>query len=79
MVQVALSSSIDANDSELVTAVHHDAPKYIANRSIRGTYIRPAPFKNHTDAELKLLEAIVGREVPFGLEAELYKGERKEY
>ena len=36
-------------------------------------------FKNHTDAELKILEAIVGREVPFGLESELYKGERRDY
>jgi hypothetical protein len=77
--QVGLYSSIDPNDSELITATHHDAPKYISDRSTRGSYIRPAPFKNHTDAELKLLEAIVGREVPFGIESELYKGERREY
>jgi len=76
---VGLYSSIDPNDSELITATHHDAPKYISDRSTRGSYIRPAPFKNHTDAELKLLEAIVGREVPFGIESELYKGERREY
>lgn len=77
--QVGLFSSKDPNDSELITATHHDAPKYIANKAARGSYIRPAPFKNHTDAELKLLEAIVGREVPFGIESELYKGERREY
>jgi len=76
---VGLYSSIDPNDSELITATHHDAPKYISDRSTRGSYIRPAPFKNHTDAELKLLEAIVGRKVPFGIESELYKGERREY
>ena len=77
--QVGLYSNQDLNDSELITATHHDAPKYITDRKIRDSHIRPAPFKNHTDAELKLLEAIVGREVPFGIEAEIYKGERREY
>ena len=77
--QVGLYSNKDLNDSELITATHHDAPKYITDKKTRDTFIRPAPFKNHTDAELKLLEAIVGREVPFGIESELYKGERREY
>ncbi len=77
--QVGLYSNQDLNDSQLITATHHDAPKYITDRKTRNTHIRPAPFKNHTDAELKLLEAIVGREVPFGIESELYKGERREY
>ncbi len=77
--QVGLDASDDLDDSQLITATHHDAPKYIADRKIRGTSIRPAPFKNHTDAELKILESIVGRAVPFGIESELYKGERREY
>ena len=77
--QVGLYSNKDLNDSELITTTHHDAPKYITDKKTRDTFIRPAPFKNHTDAELKLLEAIVGREVPFGIESELYKGERREY
>ena len=77
--QVGLYSNQDLNDSELITATHHDAPKYITDRKIRNSHIRPAPFKNHTDAELKLIEAIVGRDVPFGIESELYKGERREY
>ena len=77
--EVGLYSSKDPNDSELVVATHHDAPKYISDKSTRGSHIRPAPFKNHTDAELKLIEAIVGRDVPFGIESELYKGERREY
>jgi hypothetical protein len=76
---VAMSSALDPNDTQVITATHHDAPKYLSNRPIRGTHVRPAPFKNHTDAELKLLEAIVGREVPFGIESELYSGERREY
>ncbi len=77
--QVGLYSNLDLNDNELITATHHDAPKYVTDRKVRDSYIRPAPFKNHTDAELKILEAIVGREVPFGIESELYQGERREY
>ena len=77
--QVGLYNSDDLDDSELITATHHDAPKYISDRKVRGSAIRPAPFKNHTDAELKILESIVGREVPFGIESELYKGERRDY
>ena len=76
---VAVASTADANDEEIIVAEHHDAPKYISNQASKGTHIRPAPFKNHTDAELKVIEAIVGREVPFGIESELYKGERREY
>lgn len=77
--EVGLYSNKDLNDSELITATHHDAPKYVTDKKIRDSHIRPAPFKNHTDAELKLIEAIVGRDAPFGIESELYKGERREY
>ena len=77
--KVALASAKQPGDNQIIVAEHHDAPKYITRKSKGGTHILPAPFKNHTDAELKLLEAIVGREVPFGLESELYGGERREY
>ena len=71
--QVSLSSSEDPNDTELVTAKHHDEPRYISNKASKGTRIRSAPVKNHTDTELKLLEAIVGREVPPDFESESRK------
>ena len=77
--QVELASSLDPNEREIITAEHHDAPKYITNKSNGKSYIQPAPFINHTDTELKLLEAIVGREVPFGMEIDIYEGERREY
>jgi hypothetical protein len=46
---------------ESVKTHHHDAPRYIdaAGR------ITPAPVINHTDAELTLLESMVGRRPPF--------------
>ena len=34
--------------------------------------IRKAPFKNHTDLELALIEGLVGREPPFAFTLELF-------
>ena len=39
--------------------------------------IREAPVKNHSDVELKLLEAIVGREVPQGFDSKERKNPTK--
>ncbi|HLF97314.1 MAG TPA: hypothetical protein VI457_09235 [Methylococcaceae bacterium] len=49
--------------SEAIRSRHHDAPRYIYGGSNGG--IEPAPFKNHTDAELSIIEALVGRTPPF--------------
>jgi len=62
-----------------VTALHHDAPKYILAAPENGKRITPAPFINHTDLELMTLEALVGREVPFGLPAQEYEAPRRDY
>lgn len=74
-----IASAVDANDTTQVTAKHHDEPKYITKDAKKGSRIRKAPFKNHTDPELKMLEALVGREVPFGVEGGLYRGPRRDY
>ena len=74
-----IASADDLNDSTTVTAQHHDQPKYITKDPKKGSRIRKAPFKNHTDPELKMLEALVGREVPFGVEGGLYQGPRRDY
>ena len=39
--------------------------------------IDPAPFINHTDVELALIEALVGRTPPFSLFDEDYGGARR--
>ena len=62
-----------------VTALHHDAPKYILANPENGKLIVPAPFINHTDLELMTLEALVGREVPFGVQGDQYEAPRREY
>ena len=64
--QTSLASSADPNESELISTTNHDMPRYITREPINGSRIRPAPVINHDDAELKLLEAIVGRKVPKG-------------
>jgi hypothetical protein len=51
---------------ETLQTTHHDAPRYVYAQG--GTPIRMievAPVINHTDAELIMLEALVGRRPPF--------------
>ena len=51
---------------ETVKTTHHEAPRYIyAHGEMPIKMIEAAPVKNHSDAELIMLEALVGREPPF--------------
>ena len=51
---------------ETVKTTHHDAPRYIyAHGEMPIKMIEPAPLVNHSDAELIMLEALVGRKPPF--------------
>ena len=55
----------DPDSRESVVATHHNKPLYIlAGAKNRGKAIEPAPFINHTDQELKLIETLVGRTLP---------------
>jgi hypothetical protein len=49
---------------ETVRTRHHDQPRYIMAKGAPQMIMR-APVVNHTDAELTLLESLVGREPPF--------------
>jgi len=49
---------------ETVRTTHHEQPRYILARGAP-RLVTPAPIKNHSDAELQLLEALVGRKPPF--------------
>ena len=73
-----LRAAQNPDDVAFINTTHHDDPKYISNTPSKGTQIRSAPFINHTDPELKMLEALVGREVPFGLEDDLYRNPRRD-
>jgi len=69
----------DPESEETVAATHHDKPLYIVQGQPAGRNIRPAPFINHTDQELQLVEAIVGREPPFVFPKADYSGPRRGY
>ena len=73
-----LGSAKDPNSREIVEAQHHDA-RYIVGNAPSGRNIRKAPFKNHTDMELMLIEELVGRTPPFVFPDDSYNGPRREY
>jgi hypothetical protein len=74
-----VAAADDPAQSEQIAARHHDAPRYVLAQPDNGRRIVPAPFINHTDLELMTIEAIVGREVPFGITGFEYDGPAREY
>ena len=69
----------DPDSKETVTAKHHDRPLYIVSGEQAGRNIRNAPFINHTDQELALIETLVGRTPPFVFPKDQYQAPRREY
>lgn len=69
----------DPESKETVAATHHDRPLYILGNEQKGKNIRQAPFINHTDAELALIETLVGRNPPFVFPKSDYSGPRRNY
>jgi hypothetical protein len=59
-----LAPADDPKAAETVRTRHHDQPRYIYPKGAP-RMIEKAPVMNHTDAELVMLEALVGRKVPF--------------
>ncbi len=72
-----IAASDDPKISESIVSVHHDAPRYVLAKADKGRRIVPAPFKNHTDLELTLIESLVGRNPPFSLFDESYGSPRR--
>ncbi len=60
-----ISAVNDSSSSETIVSEHHDAPRYVYASGDQGQLIEPAPFKNHDDEELLLIEELVGRRPPF--------------
>ncbi len=69
----------DPESREVIESRHHDKPRYILGGEPTGKRIRPAPFINHTDEELMILEAIVGRTPPFVFSSADYNAPRRDY
>lgn len=62
--EVDLEARDDPASRETVRTRHHEAPRYIMARGAPQMLMQ-APVVNHSDAELILLESLVGRRPPF--------------
>ena len=74
--ETEIAAADDPNVMERVATKHHDAPRYVLKAGA-AKRIQPAPFINHTDLELTLIESLVGRTPPFALFDEGYGGARR--
>jgi len=74
-----ITAAADPTSTATVAATHHDRPVYILGDAQRGQSIRTAPFINHTDQELMLIETLVGRTVPFVFPKDDYRAPRRQY
>lgn len=72
-----ITAAADTGVSLDVVAEHHDNPVYVLPTAADGQLIVPGPFINHTDTELALIEALVGRTPPFAFAAGGYELPRK--
>jgi hypothetical protein len=66
--EVDVVANSDDTSKETVVSVHHDKPLYIYGKDQPGQCIHKVdrlPRPNHTDEELMLAEALVGRVPPF--------------
>jgi len=72
-------SNEDPASRETVVSKRHDRPLYIAREGPEGGRIRDAPFINHTDQELMLIEALVGRAPPFVFPSDNYRSPQRRY
>jgi hypothetical protein len=77
------ATEVEANDDkeskDTVVSKQHDKPLYILAGAKPGQSIRPAPFINHTDQELMLIESLVGRTPPFVFPGNSYNAPRRDY
>ncbi len=69
----------DGSERKQITAIHHDAPQYIYAKPIDGGRFKSAPLINHTDQELAIIEALVGRALPFANFLDSYQSPQRPY
>lgn len=62
--EAVLTPVDDPAAAETVRTKRHDQPRYIYGKGMP-QMMEAAPVVNHTDAELQMLESLVGRKVPF--------------
>ncbi len=71
--KASLASPMTGGTLEDIKTRHHESPRYIHKAPLaNGRLITKAPVINHTDAELILLESMVGRKPPFADSGKYY-------
>lgn len=71
-----IATADDPSISERIVSRHHDEPRYVFGPGAVQRIV-PAPFINHDDLELMLIETLVGRTPPFSLFDEGYGSPRR--
>ena len=74
-----VAANEDPQSRQSIVTTHHERPVYIVKDGSSGNNIRSAPFVNHTDQELSLIETLVGRKTPFVFSNDAYTGPRRTY
>lgn len=69
---VDLAARADASSREAILTTRHDSPRYVTADGAAGSRIRTAPFRDHTDEELLLIESLVGRMPPYPVRGDAY-------
>jgi hypothetical protein len=62
--EAVLEPTADPAARETVRTRHHEQPRFVMAKGAP-QMVTPAPMRNHTDAELEMLEALTGRKPPF--------------
>lgn len=62
--EAEIVSAMDPSARETVRTKHHEQPRYVMGTGAP-QMLMSAPVVNHTDAELMMLESLVGRRPPF--------------
>jgi hypothetical protein len=60
-----ISAIADPSQVRDIVTTYHDKPVYILKSGSQDQLIVPAPVIDHSDSELNLIEALVGRKTPF--------------
>jgi len=74
-----ITSNENPENKTTVISQHHERPLYILKAQSSGHNIRNAPFVDHTDQELTLIEALVGRTPEFVFANDTYSAPRRDY
>lgn len=84
--KVDIHAKADSRQQTTVTSTHHDQPLWVygSNSAVfaqpqQNTLIQAAPMQNHTDMELVMLEALVGRRVPFLIDNDYYGAPKRDH